>query len=125
MRDPARDSAVTRAVQQIEKQFGKGAVMKLDGAARAARDGALIATPVHADLPDAQRVHWEQYNGERSGTRLIRMAPWFDDESLTVTVQARYFWQNAAEAHKKVERGHTRGKIVLVVDEDLAAALEV
>jgi recombination protein RecA len=39
VRDPARDSAVTRAVQQIEKQFGKGAVMKLDGAARAAVDG--------------------------------------------------------------------------------------
>src|SRR4051794_7186115 len=29
--DPARDSALSRAVQQIEKQFGKGAVMKLDG----------------------------------------------------------------------------------------------
>jgi len=97
----------------------------LDGAARAARDGALIATPVHADLPDAQHVHWEQYNGERSGTRLIRMAPWFNDESLTVNIQARYFWQDAAEAHTEVERGHTRGKIVLVVDEDLAAGLEV
>jgi recombination protein RecA len=31
LRDPARDSALGRAVQQIEKQFGKGAVMKLDG----------------------------------------------------------------------------------------------
>jgi recombination protein RecA len=30
-RDAARDSALSRAVQQIEKQFGKGAVMKLDG----------------------------------------------------------------------------------------------
>jgi recombination protein RecA len=29
-RDPARESALTRAVQQIEKQFGKGAVMKMD-----------------------------------------------------------------------------------------------
>jgi recombination protein RecA len=29
-RDPARDSALSRAVQQIEKQFGKGAVMRLD-----------------------------------------------------------------------------------------------
>jgi recombination protein RecA len=38
-RDPARDSALTRAVQQIEKQFGKGAVMKLDGQQRAAVDG--------------------------------------------------------------------------------------
>jgi recombination protein RecA len=30
-RDPARDSALNRAVQQIEKQFGKGSLMKLDG----------------------------------------------------------------------------------------------
>jgi recombination protein RecA len=28
--NPARDSALNRAVQQIEKQFGKGAVMRLD-----------------------------------------------------------------------------------------------
>jgi len=41
-RDPARDSALTRAVQQIEKQFGKGSVMKLDGEAKASHDG--IAT---------------------------------------------------------------------------------
>lgn len=39
VRDPARDSALSRAVQQIEKQFGKGAVMKLDGEARATVDG--------------------------------------------------------------------------------------
>ena len=31
VRDPARESALSRAVQQIEKQFGRGAVMKLDG----------------------------------------------------------------------------------------------
>ena len=30
-RDAAKDSALGRAVQQIEKQFGKGSVMKLDG----------------------------------------------------------------------------------------------
>jgi recombination protein RecA len=41
-RDPARESALTRAVQQIEKQFGKGAVMKLDGDKPAVIDG--IAT---------------------------------------------------------------------------------
>jgi recombination protein RecA len=35
----ARDSALNRAVQQIEKQFGKGAVMKLDGEKRANVDG--------------------------------------------------------------------------------------
>ena len=31
VRDAAKDSALGRAVQQIEKQFGKGSVMKLDG----------------------------------------------------------------------------------------------
>ncbi len=40
--DPSRDSALSRAVQQIEKQFGKGSVMKLDGDARTSIDG--IAT---------------------------------------------------------------------------------
>jgi NADPH:quinone reductase-like Zn-dependent oxidoreductase len=97
----------------------------LDGAARAARDGAVIATPVHADLPDGARVQWHQYNGQASGTRLIRMAPWFEDGSLSVTVQARYFWQDAAQAHQVVEAGHTEGKLVLIVDEDLAAGMEV
>jgi NADPH:quinone reductase len=97
----------------------------IDGAARAARDGALIATPVQADHPGAQRVRWQQYNGQPRGSRLIRMAPWFDDGSLTVTVQARYYWYDAAEAHRVVEQGHTQGKLALVVDDDLAASLEI
>jgi NADPH:quinone reductase-like Zn-dependent oxidoreductase len=97
----------------------------LEGAARAARDGALIATPVHAEAPGGQHVRWRRYNGQARGSRLIRLAPWFDDGSLTVTVQARYFWLNAAEAHREVEKGHTRGKLALIVDEDLAASLEV
>jgi len=94
----------------------------LDGAAR---DGALIATPVRADYPGAQRVRWQHYEGQPRGSRLIRMAPWFDDGSLTVTVQARYYWYDAAEAHRVVEQGHTEGKLALVVDDDLAAALEI
>jgi NADPH:quinone reductase-like Zn-dependent oxidoreductase len=97
----------------------------LDGAARAARDGALIATPVQAERPATERVRWKQYSGRARGSGLIRMAPWFDDGSLSVTLQARYFWQDAAEAHRVAEEGHTAGKLVLIVDEDLAAALEV
>jgi NADPH:quinone reductase-like Zn-dependent oxidoreductase len=97
----------------------------LDGAARAARDGAVVATPVHAEPPGGQRIRWQQYDGEPRGSRLIRMAPWFGDGSLSVTVQARYYWDDAAQAHQVAELGHTRGKLVLIVDEDLAAALEV
>ena len=97
----------------------------LEGAARAARDGALIATPVHAELPDSGRIRWQVYDGQPQGSRLIRMAPWFDDASLAVSVQSMYYYQDAAEAHRTVEQGHTRGKLVLIVDDDLAAELEV
>jgi hypothetical protein len=40
-------------------------------------------------------------------------------------VQARYYWHDAAQAHREVERGHTQGKLALIVDEDLAATLEI
>jgi hypothetical protein len=40
-------------------------------------------------------------------------------------VSRRYSWRDAAEAHREVAKGHTRGKISMVVDDDLAAALEV
>ena len=101
------------------------AIPSLAGAALAARDGALIATPVNGDYPDAGRVTWRHYNGKPRGSRLIRMAPWFDDGTLSVEVSRRYSWRDAAEAHREVARGHTRGKIGLIVDDNLAAALEV
>jgi len=97
----------------------------LGGAARAARDGALIATPVHGEPAGRPRVRWQRYDGQPRGSRLIRMAPWFDDGSLSVTMQARYYWQDAAQAHREVERGHTQGKLALIVDDDLAAGLEI
>jgi NADPH:quinone reductase len=98
----------------------------LEGAARAARDGALIATPVHPEtFPDPDRVRWRPFNGQPRGSGLIRLAPWFDDGTLSVEVSHRYFWQDAAAAHREVEQGHTRGKLVLIVDEDLAAELGV
>jgi NADPH:quinone reductase-like Zn-dependent oxidoreductase len=98
----------------------------LEGAARAARDGALIATPVRPEkFPDDARVRWHPFNGQPRGSDLIRLAPWFDDGTLSVEVSGRYFWQDAAQAHREAEQGHTRGKLVLIVDEDVAAELGI
>jgi NADPH:quinone reductase len=92
------------------------------GAAQAARDGALIATPVPADtFPDSDRVRWQHYNGRPSGSSLIRLAPWFDDGSLEIHIARRWFWRDAASAQREVDEGHVRGKVLLVVDEDVAA----
>jgi NADPH:quinone reductase len=94
----------------------------LAGAARAARDSGIVATPVTVgELPEEDRVDWRRYNGQPSGTSLIRMAPWFDDGSLAVHVARRYFFTDAAAAHREIENGHTRGKMLLIVDEDRAA----
>jgi NADPH:quinone reductase-like Zn-dependent oxidoreductase len=101
------------------------AVPTLEGAARAAAGGGVIATPVHGDFPAADGVTWQAYDGEPRGSRLIRMGPWFDDGTLTVEVQARYSWSDVAAAHERVQDGHTRGKIVLIVDDDLASELGV
>ncbi|MGH3303895.1 MAG: zinc-binding dehydrogenase, partial [Streptosporangiaceae bacterium] len=92
-------------------------------AASAARDGAVVATPVRAadEIPDGDRVTWRQYDGQPRGSSLIRMAPWFDDGSLEVHIARRFFWTDAAAAHREVEDGHTRGKLLLIVDEDRAA----
>ena len=97
----------------------------LPGAARAARDGATIATPVRGELPDPDRIEWRLYEGRSSGSRLIRMAPRFDDGTLTVHVPAMYYWQDAALAHRMVERDDLPGEVVLIVDDDLATTLEV
>jgi NADPH:quinone reductase-like Zn-dependent oxidoreductase len=98
------------------------AAPSLAGAAKAARDGAVIATPVGADeYPDGERVSWQRYDGQPRGSSLIRMAPWFDDGSLSVHIARRFFWKDAPAAHREVENGHTRGKLLLIVDEDLAA----
>jgi NADPH:quinone reductase-like Zn-dependent oxidoreductase len=122
------DHTVPGWPDEVRKVTGGGAgkvlasaAPTLDGAARAARPGAAIATPVHATLPAGDNVRWTQYDGAPSGSRLIRMAPWFDNADLSVHLSGRYYWQDAAAAHREVEQGHTRGKIALVVDDDLAA----
>lgn len=97
----------------------------LAGAARAARAGAMVATPVPGPLPSVNRVRWQQYDGLPRGSRLVRMAPWFDDGRLSVQLSGRYYWREAAHAHREFERHHPPGKLVLIMDEDLAAALEV
>jgi Zinc-binding dehydrogenase len=43
----------------------------------------------------------------------------------TVSVQARYYLDDAVEAHRAIEKGHTMGKLVLIADTDLAAELGV
>jgi NADPH:quinone reductase-like Zn-dependent oxidoreductase len=115
---------VRKATDGGARQVLACAAPTLAGASQAAREGATIATPVHVpEFPGADRVRWQAYDGQPSGTQLIRMAPWFDSGALTVEIARRYYWQDAAAAHREVEQGHTVGKLLLIVDDDLAAQM--
>jgi NADPH:quinone reductase len=118
---------------QVRKLTDGGAVkvlacaaQTLAGAARAARDGASVATPVHAETyPEDDRVVWLNYNGQPRGSGLIALAPWFDDATIEVHVARRFYWKDAEAAHRELQAGHIPGKLALVVDDDLAAGLGV
>jgi NADPH:quinone reductase-like Zn-dependent oxidoreductase len=119
--------------EQVRSLAGGGGVAKvlacaaptLAGAAEAASDGGVIATMLHADLPERDGVRWHTYDGKPSGTDLIRMAPWFNDGSLSVHVSRRFYWKDAAAAHREIENGHEPGKLLLIVDDDLAAQIGI
>ena len=78
------------------KRDGARPVVAVTGAARGlgqalaarlaagGRVGRVIAIDDHRG--EAPGVTWRVYNGEPSGSRLIRMAPWFDDGLLSVEV---------------------------------------
>lgn len=65
----------------------------------------LMLTPMLIDLPDA-RV--------RQGEILDRCATLCDAGALTIDVAQTFALRDAAQAHRQIEAGHTRGKLVLI-----------
>ncbi|WP_214317794.1 NADP-dependent oxidoreductase [Nonomuraea sediminis] len=81
-------------------------------------DGLLVAIPsgVSPDLLDSARtlgVRATPFLVEPDGTALARIADLIDREEVAVEVEAVLPLEHAAEAHRRGEQGHTRGKIVL------------
>lgn len=53
------------------------------------------------------------------------MAPWWDEGLISIQVSSRYYYEDAAKAQCRMGQGHIRGKLVLIVDDDLAREWEV
>lgn len=66
----------------------------------------LMLTPMLQELPEA-RAH--------QGGILDRCGQWCDEGRLQIAVGQVYPLEHAAEAHRDIERGHTRGKLVLEI----------
>ncbi|HFD78932.1 MAG TPA: alcohol dehydrogenase [Gammaproteobacteria bacterium] len=65
----------------------------------------LMLTPMLENLPAAR---------EHQGEILDRCAAQADEGRLSIVVTQRFPLEQAAEAHRQIETGHTRGKLVLI-----------
>jgi NADPH2:quinone reductase len=66
----------------------------------------LMLTPMLRSLPDA-RAH--------QGEILRRCAEWIDGGQLAIHVSETFPLEQAADAHRAIEHGHTMGKLVLTM----------
>jgi len=67
----------------------------------------LMLTPMLRELPLAR---------QRQGEILRRCADSIDEEKLRIEVAEAFPLEQAADAHRRIEEGHTRGKLVLTID---------
>ena len=80
----------------------------------AVRDGGRIAHPNGVTMPD--RVDAIAFDGVPNPAAFARLGALVDEGPFDVPIAATYALEDAAEAHRRLERGHVLGKIVLVVD---------
>jgi enoyl reductase len=75
------------------------------------RDKARIGTT--AWQPAADELGIRRLSTERSAARLAELTDLYAKGALRVVIQQAYPLEQAADAHRAVETGHVRGKIVL------------
>jgi NADPH2:quinone reductase len=80
----------------------------------ALRDGGRIAYPNGVPVPAG--VAAIAFDGVPNPAAFARLNALIDERPFEVPIAAMYSLDDAAEAHRRLERGHVRGKIVLVAD---------
>jgi len=80
----------------------------------AVRDGGTIAYPNGVPMPAGLAA--TAYNGVPNPAAFARLNAIIDANPIEVPIAAMYSLDDGAEAHRRLERGHVLGKIVIVVD---------
>ncbi|MEV4181600.1 NADP-dependent oxidoreductase [Streptosporangium canum] len=107
-------------LERVQALAPGGVDMVLDGAGGEALDVSLrlvkgdrIVTLVEHDR--AEELGVQLTRGVRLASRLAELAELYSDGALTFHVRRTYPLDQAADAHREVEAGHGRGKVVLTV----------
>jgi NADPH:quinone reductase len=98
---------------------GVDAVLALVGAdaervTAALRDGGTIAHPNGVELPSGLAAI--AFDGVPNAAAFARLTAAIDEGPFEVPIAAMYSLDDTAEAHRRLERGHVHGTIVVVVD---------
>jgi NADPH:quinone reductase len=86
----------------------------VEGCIAALPEGGRIAYPHGVTLPEGTAAI--AFDGVPNPAAYARLTALIDETPVDVPITAMYSLDDAAEAHRRLERGHAFGKIVLVVD---------
>nr|WP_187361058.1 NADP-dependent oxidoreductase [Phytoactinopolyspora mesophila] len=108
-------------VEQVRDLAPAGVDVVLDGAGRE----ALAATlELAKDLTRTRTIYEHEagpkagiatLSGARSASRLASLVDMYAEGTLTALIRSTYPLERAADAHRELETGHGRGKIVLTM----------
>lgn len=109
-------------VERVRELTPKGVDVALDAAGEEAlrasvelvHDKKRIGTIVAFDLSEELGTIW--IRSKRSVSRLSELTKMYEQGLLRVVISQTFPFHQAADAHRAVETGHVRGKIVLTVD---------
>jgi NADPH:quinone reductase-like Zn-dependent oxidoreductase len=108
---------------------GLDAILALTGGAElercvaALRAGGTLAHPNGVEVPAGAPAR--AFDGVPTPQTFARLTATIDAAPVQVPIAATYSLDDAAEAHRRLERGHVLGKIVLVVDAEEAVEEKV
>jgi NADPH2:quinone reductase len=111
------------AVAQRLAPDGADALLALAGgpalgrALDALRPGARVAYPNGVTVPAREGLEARAFDGVPSREAFARLNATIDAGPLDVPIGALFALDEAADAHRLLERGHVFGKIVLAVDD--------
>jgi NADPH:quinone reductase-like Zn-dependent oxidoreductase len=108
-------------LDRVRRAAPDGVDAALDGAGGAALAVSLALVPDRdrivtlVDHGRAQQLGIRVLRNLRSAARLAELADLYAQGRLRIHLRSRYPLERAADAHREVESGHGRGKVVLIV----------
>lgn len=99
----------------VDAALDAGGADGLLAAVELVADRNRIATTVAFELTEELGVRW--IRSRRSAERLAELVELYTRGQLNIHVRSTFPLSRAAEAHREMETGHGRGKIVLVIED--------